>query len=499
LSEENKVYTIFDRPKGIRFIGLLQMACGAVGLLATIGLIAASIIGSSELPGGIGYVYAILVFVGVVIPCLVIGNYVDDLRRNAVIAQIVYSVAAMGLAGFFLFVRGLQYMWTVPLFHYNIVIAIGNLSTFIVLTQAFVILYLILSWDKVVPPAGAKIIRDRGEARRYERGLVPLPLTPAILSPDGETELSKEESKHILEVRKEFTEEGMAVLCSNCGGATPLTKAKRNQLHCDFCGVTLGVGSVFVPCENHPEYLAATTCAVCGEHFCRKCLTAQEPPIDKRWAGSTIFLCRKCFEGRYRPAVTTTSLVIPIDKLFSTAGARFSTVGRIYGRFLGAYGSVMKHLWRLPLELLASLGKSGGGGGGGDNCAGAIVMIVIIIIAIPILAGLLLLIGAIIIIPFLFYAGLVAVTFEAIKVIRKTDFQSIDTIRIQSIIEQKEKVKQKESMMRPVTRTWQNEYDRIPSEERRRRMEELRRRDEERRRRIERDRRPAQSFWGERY
>jgi hypothetical protein len=498
LSEENKVYTIFDRPMGIRFIGLLQMAYGAVSLLAAIGLVAASIIGSPELPGGIGYIYALLVFVGAAIPCLVIGNYVDDLRRNAVNAQIVYSLAAMGLAGFFLYVRGLHYMWTVPLFEYNIVIAIGNLSAFIVVTQAFVVLYLLLSWKKVVPPAGAKVIRDRGEARRYRQGLVPLPLTPTVLSPDGVTELSEAESKRILEVRKEFTEEGMAVLCSNCGGATPLSKAKKNQLQCDFCGVTLGVGSVFVPCENHPEYLAATTCAVCGEHFCRKCLTAQEPPVDKRWAGSTIFLCKKCFEGRYRPAVTTTSLVIPIDKLFSTAGARFSTVGRIYGRFLGAYGSVMKHLWRVPIELLASLGKSGGGGGG-DNCAGALIMIVIIIIAIPIVAGILLLIGAIIIIPFLFYAGLIAVTFEAIKVIRKTDFQSIDTIRIQSIIEHKREVKQKESKLRPVSRTWQNDYERIPSSERRKIMEEHRRREEERRRRMRADRRPAQSFWGERY
>ncbi len=472
------------------------MAFGAVGLLATIGLIVASIVGSPELPGGIGFVYAALVFVGVAIPCLIIGNFVDDLRRNAVIAQIIYSLAAMGLAGLFLFLRGLQYIWTVPLFQIELVIAIGNLSAFIVATQAFVILYLILTWDSAVPPAGAKVIRDRGEARRYEQDLVPLPFTPAVLSSDGVTELSDDESKHVLEIRKEYTVEGMAVLCSNCGGATPLTKVERNRLKCDYCGVTLGVSSVFVPCENHPEYLAATTCAVCGNHFCRKCLTAQEPPVDERWAGSTIFMCRKCFEGRYRPAVTTTSFVVPIDKLFSTAGSRFSSVGRIYGRFLGAYGSVMKHLWRVPLELLASLGKSGGGSGG-DNCVGALIMIVIIIIAIPILAGILLLVGAIIIIPFLFYAGLIAVTFEAIKVIRKTDFQSIDTVRIQSIVEKK-KQKQKQSKMRPVTRSWESDYERIPSEARRRQMEEHRRSEEERRKRIYEDRRPAQTFWGER-
>jgi hypothetical protein len=496
LPEETEVYTIFDRPKGLRFVGLLQMAFGAVGLLATIGLIAASIIGSSELPGGIGYVYALLVFCGVTLPCLVIGNYVDDLRRNAVIAQIIYSLVAIGLAGFFLFVRGLHYTWTVPLFRYNLAIAIGNLSALIVVAQAFIIIYLALAWKSAVPPPGAKVIRDRKEAKRYEQGLVPLPLTPAVLSSDGQSELSEDESKHVLEIRKEFTEEGMAVLCSNCGGATPLTKVEHNRLRCDFCGVTLGVSSIFVPCENHPEYLAATTCAVCGNHFCRKCLTAQEPPVDERWAGSTIFLCRKCFEGRYRPAVTTSSFVIPIDKLFSTAESRFSSVGRIYRRFLGAYGSVMKHLWRIPVQLLASLGRSGGRGGGGDNCIGALIMIVIIIIAIPILAGLLLLIGAIIIIPILFYAGLIAVTYEAIKVIRKTDFQSIDTIRIQSIIEKK-KPKQKQSKLRPVTRSWESSYTTLRDDELRRRMEEHRHREEERQRRIYESKRSDESLWRE--
>jgi hypothetical protein len=503
LPEGKKVYTIFDRPKGLRFVGLLQMAFGAVGFLATIGLIIASLIGSSELPGVIGYVYAFLVFVGVALPCLVVGNYVDDLRRNAVIAQIVYSLIAMCLAGFFLIIRGLQYIWAVPLFHFEIIIAVGNLSAFIVIAQAFIILYLILAWDSVVPPSGTEVIRDRKDARRYEEGLVPLPFTPAVLSSDGLTELSEDESNHVLEIRKEFTEEGMAVLCSNCGGATPLTKVERNRLRCDFCGVTLGVSSIFIPCENHPEYLAATTCAVCGNHFCRKCLTAQEPPVDERWAGSTIFMCQKCFEGRYRPAVTTTSFVIPIDKLFSKAGSRFANVGKVYRRFLGAYGNIMKYLWRIPLELLANLGKSGGGGGGGgssgDNCIGALIMIIIIIVAIPIIAGLLLLIGAIIIIPVLFYAGLIAVTLEAIKVIRQTDFQSIDTVRIQSIVEKK-KPKQKQSKLRQTTRSWENDYEKSPSEARRRQMEDHRRRREEERRRLTYgDRHPAQSYWEERY
>ena len=116
-------------------------------------------------------------------------------------------------------------------------------------------------------------------------------------------------------------------------------------------------------------------------------------------------------------------------------------------------------------------------------------MIIILIIAIPILAGILLLLGAIIIIPFLFYAGLIAVTIEAIKVIRKTDFQSIDSVRIQSLIKKKAP-KVKESTLRPVTRSWEDSPFRLAAE--RRRAERLQ--EEERRRRMRE--RTAESFWG---
>ncbi|MGY5858112.1 MAG: FYVE zinc finger domain-containing protein, partial [Candidatus Thorarchaeota archaeon] len=516
LAEEKKVLTIFDRPAGLRFIGLLQMAFGTVGMLATAGLLMATISGTPELAGGLGYIYTLLVFVGVTIPCLVIGNYVDDLRKSAAIAQVAYSLLAMGLTGLFLALWGTGYVWGVPLFDFEdeLILEIGNLAVIIFISQAFIILYLILNWHKVVPPDGAKVIRNRTEAKLYEEGMVPSPLAPILLDEDG-TELSDDESKRIMDIRKVVTEEGIAVLCSNCNGATPLSNAKDNKLTCGYCGVTLGVGNVFVPCENHAEYLAATTCAVCGHHFCRKCLTAQKPPIDKRWKGSTVFMCKPCFEGRYRPAVTTTSFVIPIDKLFATAGARFSTVGRIYRRFLGAYGGVLKAMFTWPLALIGSLGKKdrdkekrrgggGWGGGGGsidlsglggssgdcDACAGAILLIVIIIIAIPIIAGILLTIGAIIFIPLLFYAGLIAVTIEALKVISRTDFQSLDNVRIQSVIEKKQP-KVKQSTLRPYTRTWEED---VFAKSRQRRAEERKREEEQRRRRGQRT--SAESFWG---
>ncbi|MGY5878679.1 MAG: FYVE zinc finger domain-containing protein [Candidatus Thorarchaeota archaeon] len=510
MSEENDAYTIFDRPYGLRFIGLLQMAFGLFGLLATAGIVGAILIGGPEILDGMGYIYSILIFAGVALPCLLIGNYMDDLRKQAVIAQIVYSLIAMGLTGFFIAVRGLYYVWTVPLFETEILVQIGNLAAMILLSQSFIILYLIFNWNKVVPPDGVEVIRDRGEAKLAEAGLYPSPLSPSLLDVDGTTELTDEDSQRIMDVRKIRTDEGMAVLCSNCNGATPLTKAKDNKLKCDYCGVTLGISNVFVPCENHPEYLAATTCAVCGDHFCRKCLTAQEPPIDDRWKGSMIFLCKTCFEGRYKPAVTTTSFVIPIDQLFSTAGARFSTVGRIYRRFLGAYGKVLKYLFLLPLEILSSFGKrdddkkrrgrggsagfdcgSGGGGGGdADGCASIIIIVVIIIIAIPIITGVLMLAAAIVIVPLLFYAGLIAVTVEAVKVIRKTDFQSIDSVRIQSLIEKKQP-KVKESSLRPATRTWEDDTFRRSVENRR-----LERMSEEEHRRRRGEKTHSDSLWG---
>ncbi|MBY8997565.1 MAG: hypothetical protein KGD60_07525 [Candidatus Thorarchaeota archaeon] len=485
---ENDGYTILDRPWGLRMIGVTQMAFGIFGLLATIGLLFATLTGAFAT---VGYLYSLVLFGGVAVPCLFIGNYVDDLRRWAVIAQIIYSAIAVGLSGYLLYVNGLSYNWTIPLFDFSIELAIGNVAAFIAITQTLIMFYLLIRWQAVAPAPGTIVERDKSRARLIEAGLMPSPLEPALLAPDGTTTLTPDEEQKIMDIRKVITEEGMAILCSNCNGATSLTKVEdNNTVPCDYCGVILGVGSVFVPCLNHEEYLAATTCNVCGEHFCRQCLTVQEPPVDEKWQGSAVYLCKKCFEGRYRPAVTTASLVIPIDQLFSIAGGRFSKVGQMYSSFLSAYANGMKHLWRIPLQLLKSVGKSGGGGN--DNAAGVLVMIVIIIIAIPILAGILMILGAIIIIPILFYAGLIAVTVEAAKIISGTDFESVDNARVKSIHAHR-KPKVKESKLRPSVRVWDDEFRQASLEHQRIKL----RHDEERRQREERRRKQQQaaSFW----
>ena len=431
------------------------MLFGLVGLLASIGLFITGIMGYIALDDALPD--SLLIFVGVALPCLVIGNYVDDLRRKAVIAQIFYSFIAVILTGLFLYVYGIHYTWAFPWFEQSFDIYIGNLAAGILLIQLVFGLYLVVNWKHVAPPPGVKIVRDRRRARLIERGEIPSPLSPHMLAPDGQTRLSPEEGKQLLQIRKVTTEEGMAILCSNCGGATPLTKVNDdNTLTCDYCGVQLAVSSVFVPCENHPEYLAATTCAVCGEHFCRLCLTAQDPPVDPRWEDSTVFLCQKCFEGRYRPAVTTSSLVIPIHELFGKAGGRFTRLGQLYGKFLRAYGGIMKYAIAFSLRMWASMssGRGGRGGGrGGDNAASAFLIMLLIIIAIPIAVGAALLIAGIVIIPLLFYIGLVGVAVEAVKIIRRTDFISLQEAREKGIKIGKP-VKKKESMLRGTTRTW---------------------------------------------
>ncbi len=460
LSEE-EVRTIYDRPFGLRFIGLTQMSFGFFGLIAAAGVLMAFLLGEPSLRET-GLLYSAVIFVGVALPCMVIGNYVDDLRRNAVYAQILYSLIAVILTAFFLYNWGLDYGWGIPLFGPTFEIAIGRVAAFVLVVQTIFLLYLVIRWKDVAPPKGIVVIRDRDEARILASVVYPTPLETTILGPDGISPVTPEEEQRIIDVRRVVTEEGMAILCSNCDGATPLAKVeKNNTLRCDYCGVTLAVSSVFVPCEDHPEYLAATTCAVCGEHYCRRCLTAQDPPVDERWQASTVFLCRKCFEGRYRPAVTTASLVLPIEDLFGQAGGRFSRVSSIYRRFVGAYGRALGWVFRGALEFAGAFLKAGGGGGGGgggsgDGCIGAILLIIIIIIAIPFLVGVLMLLGAIVIIPILFYAGLVGVTVEAIRIISKTDFISVEVAREKGLLKKKE-VKVKPSPIREEVRPWMSQ------------------------------------------
>jgi hypothetical protein len=456
MSSEIELDTIFDRPLGLRLIGLTQMAFGLLGLLATIGLIAASFGGLTN------PIYAAAVFLGIAVPCLFIGNFVDDLRRWAVVTQIIYSISAVALTGFLLAIRGIGYNWTVPIFGFSILVAIGNVSAFILVTQSLIVFYLVIRWKDVAPPSHVHIERDRAKAKLIEEGLIPTPLEPRLLASDGTTVLTAEETERILEVRRMETEEGMAILCSNCGGATPLTKVEDdNTVECEYCGVRLAVGGIFVPCENHPEYLAATNCAVCGEYYCRRCLTAQEPPVDERWSGSSVHLCQKCFEGRYRPAVTTTSLVIPIDELFDEAGTRFSRVGSIYKKFLGKYVATMRHVLDVALRFAGSVMRSGGGRKSSDNAIMFLIMVVVVIVAIPIAIGALLLVGALVIIPALFYLGLIGVMVEATRILRGTDFVSLEKAREKGLMKGKP-MKQRESTLRAPTRSWQNPiYERM--------------------------------------
>ena len=78
-----------------------------------------------------------------------------------------------------------------------------------------------------------------------------------------------------------------------------------------------------------------------------------------------------------------------------------------------------------------------------------------IIIAIPILVGIALLLAGIVIVPILFYIGLVGVTIEAVKIIRRTDFMSLQEAREKGI-QLGKPPKKKESTLRETTRTWES-------------------------------------------
>ena len=196
-------------------IGVTQMTFGVFGLFASIGIFLGTFFGAL---GSMGYIYGMLLFGGVAFPCLVVGNYVDDLRRWAVSAQIVYSLIAVILSGYFLYVQGISYYWSFPIFGVSdFGIAIGNIAAFIVASQTLIILYLLARWKAVAPPSETTVERDKTRAKLLRSTHVPSPLEPALLAPDGST-LSQDEEQKILGVTKVITEEGMAILCSNCNG-----------------------------------------------------------------------------------------------------------------------------------------------------------------------------------------------------------------------------------------------------------------------------------------
>jgi hypothetical protein len=141
--------------------------------------------------------------------------------------------------------------------------------------------------------------------------------------------------------------------------------------------------------------------------------------------------------------------------LFSKAGSRFSRVGSLYGKFLGKYFRIMGYSLRIAADVLASMSKSSGHGD--DNAGALILAIIIAVVAIPVLTGIALLLGAIVIVPILFYAGLVGVAAEAVRIIRRTDFISLDQARERAVV-RREPVKKKESDLRAPSRSWQHPH-----------------------------------------
>ena len=113
----------------------------------------------------------------------------------------------------------------------------------------------------------------------------------------------------------------------------------------------------------------------------------------------------------------------------------------------------MRYVLEFSIRLAGSVAKGSGKGRGGDDAAAIIIVIIVAIVAIPVAIGILMLAGSIIIIPLIFYIGLIGITIEAVKIIRRTDFLSIDKARKKGI-EIGRPVKKEESKLReaPFTR-----------------------------------------------
>jgi hypothetical protein len=122
-------------------------------------------------------------------------------------------------------------------------------------------------------------------------------------------------------------------------------------------------------------------------------------------------------------------------------------VGGIYKKFLRKYLGIMRYVLEFSIRLAGSVAKGSGKGSGSDNAASIIIVIIVAIVAIPVAIGILLLLGSIIIIPLIFYISLIGITIEAVKIIRRTDFLSIDKARKKGI-EIGRPVKKKESKLR---------------------------------------------------
>jgi hypothetical protein len=93
------------------------------------------------------------------------------------------------------------------------------------------------------------------------------------------------------------------------------------------------------------------------------------------------------------------------------------------------------------------------------------------------------LLGAVVIVPILFYAGLIGVTIEAIRIIRKTDFVSLEQAREKGLLEGR-KVEVEKTPVRNESRPWMDDQ-RVRETERQ----------YERVRARERKEVPADSFW----
>ena len=345
------------------------------------------------------------------------------MKRAAFFFLIPFSLLAAGLSLFEIYYFGYDYVLVVSISSHLIHVNLGYISDIVGALNILILLYILIRWKHIVPKKGVVY----HYVPRYRKEKKVNAIEAKIVHIDPSLQLGQKE-----------TQKGdtLAILCPVCLGATPVPQdVESNTVKCQYCGTEIALSGVYTPCKNHPDRLAVAQCAVCGNYFCQECLTAQEPPADPKWKSEVVFLCKDCFHGRFMPAVTAAAITNPTFNVLEASKERMKHTLSLIGHFIGSYFSKMKGVIVWGFRIAGEISR------GGDFEGGLYILLLIlaIVIGIPIAISLLMLAGAIVILPILFYAGMIGVAINAIRIVRGTDFVSIEEVRRKKIMDAKKK------------------------------------------------------------
>ncbi len=398
-------------PHGVTLISVIEFIWGFLGILS--GLIIFHFSPESV------RVWGIIILLAAGVPSLIISQGLKLMKRAAFILLVPYSLIAAVLSAYEIYFYGYNYVIVVDVAANQIHVNLGYISVMVGVANVFIFLYIILKWKSIVPKKGVTY----HYVPRYRREKKVDAISAKVVHVDPSLKLGE----------KETSPDTLAILCPICLGATPVPEdTESNVVKCKYCGAEIALSGVYTPCKNHPDRLAVAKCSVCGNYFCQECLTAQEPPADPRWTGEMVFLCNDCFHGRYVPAVTAAAIANPSFEVLKATKNRMISSLSLIKNFIYGYFGKMKRVILWGLRLAAELAR----GSDSDGLILIVLGIVAIIVGIPIAISLVTFAATLVILPILFYAGMIGVAINAIRIVRGTDFVSIEDMRLKKIKEQ---------------------------------------------------------------